>query len=273
MLSSQVAYVDGSGQTVHTRPGRCLLGIAGSKEDDRGSRRATFWGDVIDPDGDCELKMEGGDLVCGVPGTLHDLNIDIGKTNAARVVRIIEGDFVATVKVAGSFQPGPLRTGPKSVPYNGGGLLAWSDDGNYIRLERGSMHRNGRTLGLIIFESREHGTRAAVHNKGGLDPRVDRWLRLERHGNVFSGSVSPDGRDWTALEPIEVEWPARLTIGVDAVNSCGDAMTVRSRTTLSRDRGTDGRGPSLISRNELPSASSVGPSGMAGWWPIPFPEG
>ncbi len=204
VLSSQVAYVDGSGQIVHTRPGRCLLGIAGSKEGDRGSRRATFWGDVIDPDGDCELKMEGGDLVCGVPGTLHDLNIDIGKTNAARVVRVIEGDFVATVKVAGSFQPGPVRTGPKSVPYNGGGLLAWSDDGNYIRLERGSMHRNGRTLGLIIFESREHGTRAAVHNKGGLDPRGpmaaaraarQRVLRLREPGRPgLDGAGADRGR-------------------------------------------------------------------------------
>ncbi len=227
VLSSQVACMDGSGQTVYTQPGRCLLGVARPKRGDRGSRRVTFWGDAIDPDGDCGLKLEDGELVCGVPGTLHDINVDIGKNNAARVVQGVEGDFIATVKVAGTFQPGPVRTGPKSVPYNGGGLLAWSDEGNYIRLERGSMHRNGRVLGMVIFESREHGTRVAVHNKGGLDPREDRWLRLERRGDTFSAFVRPDGRDWTALEPIDVKWPSRLKIGVAAINSCGDAMAVR----------------------------------------------
>lgn len=218
VISSRFALVDGSGRTLEVRPGRCLLGVA---------RGLTFWGDVVDPDGDCGLRLERGELVGDVPGTLHDLNVDIGKLNAPRVVQGVDGDFVATVKVAGTFQPGPLRTGPKSVPFNGGGLLAWSDDGNYIRLERGAMYRNGRVLGLVNFESREHGTRVAVHNKGGLDPREDRWLRLERHGRRFAGSISPDGRDWEALEPIEVDWPSRLRVGVGAVNSSGDAMSVR----------------------------------------------
>lgn len=224
VLSSQVAYVDGSGRTVYMRPARCLLGMAGA---DRGHRGPTFWGQVIDPDGDCGLRLEAGGLICDVPGALHDLNIDIGKTNAPRVVQVVEGDFVATVKVAGRFEPGPVRTGPRSVPYNGGGLLAWSDEGDYIRLERGAMHRNDRVLGLVIFEGREQGTRAAVHNKGRLDPHEDRWLRLERRGGRFSGSISADGRDWEALEPIEAEWPARLKVGLYAINGCTDPISVR----------------------------------------------
>ena len=229
VVSSRFAIVDGSGRTLDVRPGRCLLGVA---------RGLTFWGDVVDPDGDCGLRLDGGELVCDVPGTLHDLNIDIGKLNAPRVVQGVDGDFVATVKVAGTFQPGPVRTGPKSVPFNGGGLLVWSDDGDYIRLERAAMYRNGRVMGLINFESREHGTRADVHNKGGIDPRKDRWLRLERRGGRFAGFISPDGRDWEALEPIEVDWPSRLKVGAGAVNSCGDAMSVRfGEYTLEKKEG------------------------------------
>jgi regulation of enolase protein 1 (concanavalin A-like superfamily) len=120
-----------------------------------------------------------------------------------------------------------VRSGPKSVPYNGGGLLAWLDEGNYIRLERGAMYRTDRILGLLAFESQERGTRAAVHNKGGLDPRHDLWLRLERHGKIISGFQSLDGRAWDELEPMEIEWPPRLKVGLDAVNSCGNPMTVR----------------------------------------------
>lgn len=174
VLWCQVAVVDGSGKTVHSPPGRCLLG-AGAWDDDgrNGSKGLTFWGEVVDPDGDCEWKMNDGALAIEVPGTLHDLNIEISKNNAPRVVQEVEGDFVAKVKVTGSFDPGPVRTGPKSVPYNGGGLLVWLDEGSYIRLERGSMSRDNRVVGLLAFESREQGTRAAVHNKGGLDPRQE----------------------------------------------------------------------------------------------------
>ena len=226
-LGAEVCCVDGSGQTVYSKPVRCFLGTGKPKGDGRGPGGLTYWGEAVDPDGDCGLKMEDGGLACDVPGTLHDLNIDIGKNNAPRVVQAVEGDFVATVKVAGSFRPGPDRTGPKSVPYNGGGLLAWLDEGNYIRLERGSMHRNNRVLGFLAFESREQGTRAAVHNKGAVDPGESLWLRLERHGKTISGFLSPDGRAWEELEPMEVDWPARLKVGIDAVNSCGEPMTVR----------------------------------------------
>ena len=226
-LWGQVAFVNGSGRTIHTKPGRYLFGAAKPNDSKQKGKRVTFWGEVIDPDGDCDVKLQGGEVVCDVPGTLHDLNIDISVTNAPRVVRAIDGDFVATVRVAGSFKPGPVRTGPKSVPFNGAGLVVWLDSGNYIRLERGAMYRSNRVVGLAVFESREQGSRAAVHNKGGLDPGQDLWLRLERRGKSLSGSFSSDGKAWDELEPMELDWPSRLHVGLDAINSCGDPMSVR----------------------------------------------
>jgi regulation of enolase protein 1 (concanavalin A-like superfamily) len=213
----QLALADGSGKTIHTQPAACFLGT---------SDRA-YWGELVDPDGDCTWKLEDGSLVGDVPETLHDLNIDIHTMNGPRVIQEVAGDFVATVKVTGSFDPGHIPTGPRSVPYNGGGLLVWLDQGNYIRLERGAMYRNGRVMGLLIFESRENGTKAQGHNKGGLDPRTDLWLRVERKGNVIAGFFSRDGKEWDALEPMEVEWARTLKVGVDAINSSGDPMTVR----------------------------------------------
>jgi regulation of enolase protein 1 (concanavalin A-like superfamily) len=226
-LWCQVAFVDGSGKTVHSNPACFLAAGKPAADGDKGSTGLTFWGEVVDPDGDCELKMASGDLAVAVPGTLHDLNVDIDKNNGPRVVQEVDGDFAAQVKVTGSFQPGPVRTGPKSVPYNGGGLLVWLDEGNYIRLERAAMYRNNRVVGFLAFESREQGRRAQVHNKGGLNPREDHWLRLDRHGSVLSGSWSRNGQDWEKLEPMEVDWPSRVKVGVDAINSCGDPMTVR----------------------------------------------
>jgi regulation of enolase protein 1 (concanavalin A-like superfamily) len=216
----QVALDDGAGKTIFAQPGRYFLGA-------RGPKGATFWGEVVDPDGDCQLDLRDGELVGIVPGTLHDLNVDIRKNNAPRVVQEVVGDFVAQVKVSGSFHPGPIRTGPKSVPYNGGGLVVWLDEGNYIRLERAAMYRNDRVMGFLAFESRERGTRAEVHNKGGLDPGRDLWLRVARLESVISGAYSLDGQTWEDLRPMEIDWPSRLRVGVDLVNSCGDPMTVR----------------------------------------------
>jgi regulation of enolase protein 1 (concanavalin A-like superfamily) len=224
----QVSFVDGSGQTVHTKPVRSFLGAVKSKESEKESNGLNYWGSLVDPDGDSLVTMVHGNLKVDVPGTLHDLNIDIGKNNAPRIVQEVEGDFVATVNVTGSFEPGAVRTGPKSFPYNGGGLLAWSDEGNYIRLERAAMYgRNNRVVGLVLFESRVQGTKDETNNKGGRDPRQDLWLRLERHGKTIAGFLSTDAKNWEPLEPMEVDWPSRLKVGVDAINSCGDRMNVR----------------------------------------------
>lgn len=216
----QVRYNDGADKTVLGRPARLLLSSAG----DSGW---TFWGEVIDPDDDCRLELVDGALEGEVPGSLHDLNVEISRNNAPRVLRPVQGDFQAQVKVAGSFHPGPVRTGPRSVPFNGAGLVLWLDDGNYVRLERAAMYRGDQVLGLLMFESREHGATTQQHNLGRLDPSDDLWLRLVRKGDELSANFSRDGHDWEPLDPMRLDWPSRLLVGLDLVNSCGDPMTAR----------------------------------------------
>jgi regulation of enolase protein 1 (concanavalin A-like superfamily) len=58
-------------------------------------------------------------------------------------------------------------------------------------------------------------------------PEQDAWLRLERRGNQLFGSVSADGRRWTALRPIDVVLPARVWVGVALVNAAQEPLTVR----------------------------------------------
>lgn len=183
------------------------------------------WGSAIDPDGDCKITTEGKTLTINIPGALHDLNADIDKFNAPRVLRQVRGDFDVQVKVAGDFKPGPKSTNPKSVPYNGAGIFVWRDSDNFIRLERGAIMRNGKLSTFAEFEEREGGTSGALHN-GSLAPGVA-YLRLVRKGVKISGFVSKDGKRWTALRPIDTVWPAELKIGVNAVNSSNEPFTVR----------------------------------------------
>jgi regulation of enolase protein 1 (concanavalin A-like superfamily) len=175
------------------------------------------WGLAIDPDNDCQITDMKGKLGILVPGTRHDLAAEVRVTNAPRVMREVEGDFVVTVKVVGEFRPGGKSTNPKGVPFNGAGILVWSDPDNFIRLERAAIAR-GKTLNSYVnFSEIEGGTPGAVHNevmKGG-----DCWLRMERKGSRIHGSISFDGKTWKDLKPIQTVWPQKLKIGMSAVNS------------------------------------------------------
>jgi regulation of enolase protein 1 (concanavalin A-like superfamily) len=175
------------------------------------------WGLAIDPDKDCQITDLMKKLRITVPGTRHDLVGNTGRMNAPRVMREVEGDFVITTKVVGEFRPGGKSTNPKGVPFNGAGILVWSDADNFIRLERAAVARPGKLNTYVSFEEFEGGTNGASHSevmKGG-----DCWVRMERKGSRIHGSISFDGKTWKQLRPIDTVWPTTLKIGVTAVNS------------------------------------------------------
>ena len=116
-LHYQISYVLERGGTATTKPGRYLLGVDRSATaNPAGGARILRWGDVIDPDGDCKVVLENGGMKLEVSGSLHDMNAEIGKLNALRVVQDVEGDFVVQVRVRGEFGPaGPGTRGCASV--------------------------------------------------------------------------------------------------------------------------------------------------------------
>jgi regulation of enolase protein 1 (concanavalin A-like superfamily) len=205
--------------------GEARARAAGTPEPEPAGHELADWGLAIDPDGDCPLHPENKALDVAVPGTLHDLNPDSGKLNALRVMRPVEGDFAITVKVAGDFQPAGKSTNPRGVPYNGAGILIWSDSDNFIRLERGAVLRGSTVNAYVAFEERERGYRGAVHSEAFLGGTW--YLRLERRGSQFTGAVSGDGSSWKRLKPIDTIWPAKLKVGLAAINSSSEPFLVK----------------------------------------------
>ena len=59
---------------------------------------------MIDPDGDCTIDLKDGRLTIRVPGRPHGLDAEVDKLNSPRVLREIEGDFIADLKVDGAHQ-------------------------------------------------------------------------------------------------------------------------------------------------------------------------
>jgi regulation of enolase protein 1 (concanavalin A-like superfamily) len=221
-LAYQLAFVDGHGQTHHTKPGSYLLSAARAEQKPGG---LTLWGDVTDPEDHCTIQVKNGGISLEVPGSHHDLNAEIGKYNAPRILQDVEGDFVVQVKVAGEFQPEEPSTREGAIPFNGAGLLIWLDADNFIRMERGAGLRNNKIGAFLLFECYQPGGRT-TRNNARLD-QGDVYLKIERHGNRIDGFSSTDGRDWTEAKPMNVAWPARVKVGLDAVNSAFSPFSVR----------------------------------------------
>lgn len=185
------------------------------------------WSEVIDPAGDCQITPgKGGTLTIKVPGTLHDLSREFEDMTAPRVLQDVEGDFVAEVKVAGPMGNHGKRTSRHYLSYHGAGLLLWVDDQTYMRLER-CVITGGRqgTKPYLNWDLREGARNQGTH--AGEAPDEPMTLRLERRGGQICGAFSLDGKAWTDLKPWEVAFPSKLKIGVAAVSTSDEPLTVR----------------------------------------------
>lgn len=183
------------------------------------------WGKAVDPDGDCKFSIVGARLSIEVPGTPHALAIERNQMNAPRVVREVQGDFVAQVKVVGHFPRGAEAKVEGRRPYHSAGFFLSKDNQSYIRLEKAEMVVGADNMTFVGFELREGGVpkRMADGLESPLDARLEHtFLRLEREGEKITASVSMDGENWKKLVPMTVNWPTKLQIGVTAGHNTAD---------------------------------------------------
>jgi len=191
------------------------------------------WGQVVEPDGDCTIAATGGVLTVTVPGTTHDLSSYHSiykKRNAPRVMQEADGDFTVQVKVSGAFEPGKAGTIPGAHPFNGAGLLLWDNSENYVRLERNvwTMPKGEHESYLPLFEywKDDKDLTLGTPSTKPFFTSPSTYLRITRVGNKVTAAVSNDGEEWTETRPITVQFPEKLKVGVDAINTSKRPFTV-----------------------------------------------
>jgi len=177
----------------------------------------TGWDRPVDPDGDCKFRREKDTLVIEVPGKDHDLAVERGLMNSPRLLRDVEGDFVARVRVGGTFAPSATSTSTVRIPFVGAGLVLMAGEKTYVRLERAAMRWTGKVKTYANWELRQDGT-WVLAGDASVCPLEDKdtYLRLERRGDQLLAAVSHDSDKWTELKPLEVKLPAKLKLGVAA---------------------------------------------------------
>ena len=229
-----VAVVSPPNQELPEETGRFLgsLALGGSRERASGTpepdppgKNLPGWGTLIDPDGDCKFTPGNRSMTIEVPTTQHDLDSTGKKLNAPRVMHEVDGDFILTVRVTGEFKPGPNSTSLKSVPYNGAGILVWSDSDNHIRFERANWVRGGVFSPNIAFLECEGGYPGANHSEGLRNEAC--YLRMQRKGSRIYAGISSDGNNWRWLKPIDTIWPAKLKVGLTAISTSSTPFVVK----------------------------------------------
>jgi regulation of enolase protein 1 (concanavalin A-like superfamily) len=179
------------------------------------------WGVAFDSDGGSAVRKEGETLRIDVPGAYRDLWPVRGKTNAPRVLQHVEGDFTVTAKVSGEVLAeqgtGIARSGTSSA-YRAGTLLIWHDANNFVRLDRGCVARDGKTTFTAYYHVFKDGNRVTELSRIVKDQPTS--LRLARRGTRIEAAFSQnEGRSWTSFPPQTLDLPARVKVGVAALNA------------------------------------------------------
>jgi regulation of enolase protein 1 (concanavalin A-like superfamily) len=139
----------------------------------------------------------------------------------------VDGDFQIQVKVSGEFKPGPESTAPRSTAFNGAGILVWHDDRSYIRLERNSF--GGGACFPPLYEVRNAGKYLGANPPVTTDDFFEgdsTYFRIERSGNKFTAFISHNDKEWKRVTHRLVDVPSKVKVGVAALNTSSDPMTV-----------------------------------------------
>jgi regulation of enolase protein 1 (concanavalin A-like superfamily) len=198
----------------------------------------TGWDKPVDPDKDCKFIRDKDTLTIEVPGKDHDLAIERDLMNSPRLLRDVQGDFVALVRVSGTFKPSQDSTSNERLPFVGAGLLLMADEKTYLRLERAALVKGGEVKTYANWELRQDG-KWVLWGEEKIQPLEDKatFVRLERKGDKFLASVSHDGKEWKEMEPLELQLPAKLKVGVSGGGTSMNVFAPRFDQFQVRQKG------------------------------------
>jgi regulation of enolase protein 1 (concanavalin A-like superfamily) len=179
------------------------------------------WGELTNPDGDCKVKAGKERLTVKIPGAAHDFAGELKRWNAPRVMSRVEGDFVVEVQVSGAFTPAAESTIRGRLSYNGAGILLVQDQDNHLSLQRGAVNLGDRVRHYANFELRRGAELVTSLFEIELEDKPV-FLRVERRGGKVYGLSSHDGVNWKAYDPIEVEFPKAIDVGLVGISSSAD---------------------------------------------------
>ncbi len=185
------------------------------------------FGVLKDPSGECRVTTKGDKLSIAIPPGVHVFDAESGVMNAPRILQEKQGDFTAEVTVSEEPLPPEAASNNDRGPFEGAGLLLMVSPETYIRLERAQVraqHDDGLVLASypsweLRLESkplRYGSSRDGVFEVGKTISDMPVSFRITRRGNTVSGAYRAKDGEWHELDPLVVQLPEKVSIGVAA---------------------------------------------------------
>lgn len=172
------------------------------------------WGEVIDPVGNCPVDFVDSGISMSIPAGLHDMNPRIQITNAPRVLKDVNDDFLFEVRV-GDYPRPQAQTGVDGhASYVAAGILLWQDDRNLLRWTRTASGEANAVF--LSCEQYEQGQLIG----GGNFPMEDKpiTLRLERRKDRLILSATYDNSTWRKVLERRCSLEKDIKVGVFGLN-------------------------------------------------------
>ncbi len=185
------------------------------------------FGEVADPKSDCTFDMMKGDaLRITVPKSHPPADLsDDHPAFPPMVAKVVEGDFVLTVRVthAPAKGAGPA-TGAKGGPKVLAGISLFSEADPKSSLLFAQQHSlSGKSWTSGFVREARGGGRASGGSSGGDDRGKAVYLKLTRSGLDFKTATSTDGKTWDEFLNCSIDkLGAKLVVGPVALHNTSD---------------------------------------------------
>jgi len=164
---------------------------------DGGSLDKSRWNAIVREDATLYKVENGGLTVTTVAGDFYQTDDPSGTRNLI----LQSGDRLGTDYVLETKLSGTLAGG-----YGQGGILVYTDDDNYVKLDAVS-DANQTRINRIELRSETAGALGNPQPQANVPTgTTDIWLRLTKAGNTYTGEYSFNGETWTAFpQPVTHE--------------------------------------------------------------------
>ncbi len=178
------------------------------------------WGTIIDPDADSYIVATPEMLRIVLASGGHDLwygrEDETKRYNAPRVLREVQGDFVARVKVTATWLGAPTESGSYT---RAAGLLIYESDQHYLRHER-NRFMSGEQPGVVwswlppLYDRSEQRISQWKSSRDDIFLGESTWLLMQRIGQTVHTWISHDGEDWKHTGTHETSFPDAVQVGL-----------------------------------------------------------
>ncbi|MFW2514679.1 ThuA domain-containing protein, partial [Demequina sp. SO4-13] len=173
------------------------------------------------------------------------------------VMQDVEGDWTVETKV---------DTSELEHQYQQGGLLAFADEDNYVKVDLVATNAVGsaKNTGVEILSEIDGAVTAGASQLPAPENGIV-WLRMSKEGDVITGAVSSDGETWTDF-PDQMTNPGAAAgqVGVFALGTDNQTVTPTVRFDYFRVVGDEAE-PIVLDVAVSPAA----PNGDNDWYTSP----